>query len=578
MAHVAASVRAMVDIDCAIERLIPGSPTVPLPAQNSPVASRPPVSRTTMAVFALAVAGLCALNMIHAYQLGLQSRMYDNPIYRWRQSLVIALSRMQPQPLHGYVGYRSILTDLTRNGLALMGGEEGPNLNNAERAALLADGPRMDRLMQEASRVAIDPALPPVILQENELGLVDYMYWAFRLYGISTNALTLFYFTLLFVSVALFVVTFRRCRFCLLLLMLYLAGHYFVVDYAQFRGIQTIHNSRFLPVIALLPSLHLILLMATKVPPRPGVLAMAAVQTFILMFIVFCRAQAYWQIAAIAFAAVAVSGLRPIRQALIRRKRWLAALAATARETWPAVLAVLGVVVLLGYSRFAPDPSLYSSESKTHLLWHGLFISTVNSDAELTALYTYNARNDSIGYTAATHDLRGRNDVTSPIAVEADGVLNIDILKSSDAYDLEMRRLFFRVVREHPWLVLHAFAVGRFARQIEMYDNVPQLTKLDNYLVPALLALAATLLALTFGAAPPDRSTTMLAARFLLVVLASSLITNMFDASPVIVDVLLTWLAAALLCAVYVPVAVLFGVWRRSGAGRRLTAGQAATR
>ena len=47
--------------------------------------------------------------MVHAYQLGFQSRMYDNPIYRWRESLVIALSRMQPQPLHGYVGYGSIL-------------------------------------------------------------------------------------------------------------------------------------------------------------------------------------------------------------------------------------------------------------------------------------------------------------------------------------------------------------------------------------------------------------------------------------------------------------------------------------
>ena len=135
------------------------------------------------------MAVLFAINVLHAYQLGFQSKMYDNPIYRWRESLVIALSRMQPQPLHGYVGYGSILSYLTQHGLALMGGEAYPLPTPAQRAALVADGVRMNRLMKEASEVAIDPKLPPVILQGNELGLVDYTYWAFKLYGISINAL-----------------------------------------------------------------------------------------------------------------------------------------------------------------------------------------------------------------------------------------------------------------------------------------------------------------------------------------------------------------------------------------------------
>ena len=157
-----------------------------------------------MAIFALAVALLFAINVLHAYQLGFQSKMYDSPIYRWRESMVIALSRMQPLPLHGYVGYGSILSYFTQHGLALIGGEANPLPTQAQRAALVTDGVRMNQLMKEASEVAIDPTLPPVILQGNELGLVDYTYWAFKLYGISINALVLLYFTLLFVSVALF--------------------------------------------------------------------------------------------------------------------------------------------------------------------------------------------------------------------------------------------------------------------------------------------------------------------------------------------------------------------------------------
>jgi hypothetical protein len=530
---------------------------VPLPAENPPAAARPSLARIAIAVFAIAF--LCALNMIHAYQLGFQSRMYDNPIYRWRQSLAIALSRMQSPPLHGYVGYGSILEYLNQHGLALMDGEAKVMPSGADLAALVEDGARMNRLMKAASEVAIDPKLPPVILQGNELGLVDYMYWAFKIYGININALVLFYFTLLFISVALFVVTFRNCRFCLLLLMLYLAGHYFALDYAQYRGIFTIHNSRFFPVIALVPSLYLILLMATKVPPRPAVLAMAAVQTFILMFIVFCRTQAYWQVAAIGLAGVAVSGLRPMRLALLKPRGWLAAVGATARETWPAVLTVLGVVVLLGYSQLAPDENLYGRESKEHLLWHSLFVSTVSASPQLYAIYGYNKLSDNIGYFAAIDDLRGRNDATSPIAVEADGVLNVDVFKSNGAYDREIRRLFFRVVREHPWLVLRALLIDKFALQYGLFGTAPELWKPGNYLAPILLALAASLLSLALGAA--ERR--VVAARFLFVVLGCSLITTVFDPSPLIVDVVLTWLAAALLCAIYLPLAALFRFCRR---------------
>ena len=532
---------------------------MPPQAETPPATVRLPLVRTAIVV--LAIAFLCALNVIHAYQLGFQSRMYDNPTYRWRQSLVIALSRMQSPPLHGYVGYGSILDYLNHHGLALMAGEARPLPTDADLAALVKDGARMNRLMKEASEVAIDPSLPPVILQGNELGLVDYMYWAFKIYGINVNALFLFYSTLLFTAVALFVATFRSHRFCLFLLMLYLSGHYFALNYAQYTGIQTIHNSRFFPVIALVPSLYLILLMVTKIPLRPAVLAMAVVQVFVLMFIVFCRTEAYWQVAAIGFSGIAVSGLRPIRQAMLRPRRWLGAIAEEARETWPAALTVLGVVALVGYSQFAPDQRLYAKESKEHLLWHSLFVSTVSDDFRLHTIYGHNVPkgDDNIGYLAAIDDLRGRNDGASPIAAEADGVLNIDVFKSNGAYDSEIRRLFFRIVREHPWLVLRSFLIGKLWAQLSMFSNTPPLAVRGNYVVPIVLALAVSLLALTLGAAEsriPVR-------RFVYIVLGCSLISPLFDPSALIVDVVLTWLAIILLCAIYLPLGALFRFWRR---------------
>jgi hypothetical protein len=545
------------------ERPDAGLRMVPIPAQNLLASARTPASRTVIAIFALYVAFLFGLNVLHAYQLGFQSKMYDNPIYRWRESLVIALSRMQPEPLRGYVGYGSILAYLTQHGLALMAGEADPMPSPADRFALVNDGARMDRLMQEASRVAIDSNLPPVILQGNELGLVDYMYYAFELYGINTNALVLFYFTLLFISVVLFFVTFRVSPFCLLLLMLYLAAHYFAMDYAQTRVLGVIHNSRFLPVLALLPALHLLLLVATRVRPTPAVVAIAAVQTFILMFMVFCRTQTYWEIFAIVLAA-AVTALRPIRQALFHPSRWPAATGDTARKAWPAVLAVSGVIALLGYSQFAPNESLYAKESKSHIFWHDLFVSTVSADPKLLSIYGYgySTYTDDMATVAAIHDLRGRNDGASPVAEEVNGVLGIDMFKSNGAYDQEMRRVYLRVVREHPWLVLRSFLFGKPLDQLAYFSVTPELWTRHNYLNPIILALAATLLALALGAPSPTIRTLRSGAAIGVVVLACSTMTSFFYPTALIAEVLVTWLMFFMLGALYLPLALLFNILR----------------
>lgn len=548
------------------ERPDAGSPTVPVPIQNLLASVRAREPRVVIAIFALAVAALFAINVLHAYQLGFQSKMYDSPIYRWRESLVIALSRMQPQPLHGYVGYGSILSYFTQHGLALIGGEASPLPTPAQRAALVADGARMNRLMKEASEVAIDPKLAPVILQGNELGLVDYTYWAFKLYGISINALVQFYFTLLFVSVALFFVTFRNSRFCLLLLMLYLAAHYFALDYAQTRAIIAIQNSRFFPVLALLPALYLLLLVVTRARPTLALVAMAAVQTFILMFMVFCRTQTYWEILAIVLVAVVVTGLQPLRQALFRVSRWPSAIGKSVYETWPATLAVAGVVMLLGYSGLAPDRAFYSAESKAHLFWHDFFAGTVSTDPTLYAIYGYNLTpfSDDLSYVAATRDLRGRNDGASPIATVVDGVLDIDIWKSNGAYDGQMRGLYFRVVREHPWLVLRSFLIGKPRAQIEFFLETPELWNWRSYVSPFLLALAATVLALAFGAPLPTTRTAVTGVAVAAVVFAASTLTSFFYPTALIAEVLVTGLILVMLCVVYLPLALLFYVLRRS--------------
>jgi hypothetical protein len=82
-----------------------------------------PRRRNVAHVLTAMVAVLLAASVLESYVWGQHQIMYDNPIYRWRESMAITLSRMQEKPLHGYVAYRSIWDHLAKNGLGLMAGE-----------------------------------------------------------------------------------------------------------------------------------------------------------------------------------------------------------------------------------------------------------------------------------------------------------------------------------------------------------------------------------------------------------------------------------------------------------------------
>src|SRR5262249_40941054 len=160
------------------------------------------------------------------------------------------------------------------------------------------------------------------------------------------RSLVLLYYSALLVSVALFFWTFRRSPFCLLLLMFYLAAHYFAVGYANLSLMHAIHNSRFFPVFSLLPSMHLLLLLLRREPPSLANIAIAMVQTFFLMFVLFCRSQGAWQALAVMASALVVVRYRDLWQALPRPKSWPRMVASVARDTWPAIIVLCGLVGL----------------------------------------------------------------------------------------------------------------------------------------------------------------------------------------------------------------------------------------
>src|SRR5580704_495917 len=121
-----------------------------------------------------------------------------------------------------------------------------------------------------------------------------------------------------------------------------------------------------------------------------------------------------------------------------------------------------------------------------------------------------------------------------------------------------MRRLYFRVFREHPWLVVRSFLIGKPLDQLTAFRVTPELWRRNSYVNPMILAVAATLLALALGAALPTRRTALLGLAVVVVVLACSTMTSFFYPTALIAEVLVTWLMLVMVCTIYLPLALLF--------------------
>src|SRR5262249_4875633 len=148
-------------------------------------------------------------------------------------------------------------------------------------------------------------------------------YWAFAMFGLDIGSFVLLYYSLLLIAVLMYFLSFRPSPFAILFLMFFLLIHYQMVR-VSVPGILVAPTSRFFPVLSLLPAMHLLRLRARRERPTAALVVMAAVQCFILLFVVFCRAQAVWQVLAIILSGALLIRYRSLWRAL-RQPRLLPA-------------------------------------------------------------------------------------------------------------------------------------------------------------------------------------------------------------------------------------------------------------
>ena len=297
-----------------------------------------------------------------------------------------AISRLK-YGLPGYTGYNSVLETLN---IAL--NDFSDNRNPVYDPCIFNSGLRMCFFKF--------PSLNQVILQALKLqnvprdgthtlsshitpGLVDYYSLSFLLFGYQFQSLLYFYFLLLAIQSLIFFVQFRDTDHISAMLILFLVAHYMTLTALRFPSNQldAPNNYRFLPVLAILPMLHIFLLsLYQRKVTTPCVLG-AVAQSLLLAFIIQCRSSAYWVLVPIACVAAWPLYL----QAQKREPLVLALTSAPAAPHWSVhsfatswwpVLLVFGMVFSTGSFYRSQLAAVYFEDpnAAAHQFWSNVFI------------------------------------------------------------------------------------------------------------------------------------------------------------------------------------------------------------
>ena len=491
------------------------------------------------------------LDLFHGLSLG-QDRISYHPIYRVRQSLAVAISRLHDPPAGGYLAYRSVLNVLTENGFAIFDDEPGRQLGPPGWEALLNDGPRLDRIIREAKDVAIDTAAPPDIIRANELGLADYMYVSFRLFGDKISSFYYFFFLVVAATCLFYVLQFRDSPFLLFLLVIFLGELYFLENYAHSYGVQlnTVSNSRLFSGLSLVPALHILVLLWQRQPPRAFTVAAVVAQSAIFAFLLSCRTELAWQVAMIAVVACGIALSLLLGRRDPKHRRLIDRLV----PLWPAAIFLAVVSAYSAVVSMSADQR-YAMEPKAHIVWHEFMIGLLGSNAELRRDYLggdLHDTGDNDVYAAVIRDLNARNDSSSPIASRlGDGQLTIDLMRGWGEYDRLVRSLALRIIRDHPLAVLETVP-AKISHQMRWYDNpVRHSMSWGNVQVPIILIAAGALICMAAGGFTIGAAMAGSAAGAIAIVLLFAAATPMIEPSALSIGTLFSYLGAVAILVAY---------------------------
>ena len=133
-------------------------------------------------------------------------------------------------------------------------------------------------------------------------GFIDFVKVSFALFGRTVLSLYLTYFVLVAIEVAAFLVAFRNRPSCLALLTVLLVAHACIINSRLFDhdlGLGSVNDPRFLSTLAIIPALHVVMLVIWREPMTLGGIILVAIQSLLAALAIWIRSSAAWVIIAV---------------------------------------------------------------------------------------------------------------------------------------------------------------------------------------------------------------------------------------------------------------------------------------
>jgi hypothetical protein len=422
---------------------------------------------------------LCGLLITLTYQRGVQRGMPaalewgPGPIV---YDMTLALSDTVYHFNLGYVGSPAVFQKLW----------DVWTLGNNEASVIprLTDAQILNRGIAEA--MALGPLHPGQLSRHelmtgyyNDLGNVDYIKLSFWLFGAKIQSLYKLFFLVLGTSVLAYILAFPRNLLACATLVAITFGFYAEMNSAIFSAYMPgVYGSRYPGVLAIIPTLHLALLLIWRAPMSARNFALAAVQAVLLIFAIKVRGGAMWGylvlfgIVAIYAAAASVHAARVVgfRRTIDCQQVAFTSLLACLR--WPLVLTMTLVVMHSTYMGIVLHPAYDSDDVLPHhMFWHTIFTNYAGFDSdvgEATMVDGERTSGDEIGFTAAERFAKQTYLTDDPKTL---GSQLTGTTMRIGLYDKLVRRIFFGFVKKHPSRALRIFLVKKPVGVIKAVDT-----------------------------------------------------------------------------------------------------------
>jgi hypothetical protein len=485
--------------------------------------------RIRLLILPWAVAAMVTFSLFATFAEG-QRRGMDHvatygPISEQR-SIAVAISDLVYKLRLGYIGYVSVLDKLQ----AVW--DQGAK-NRNDDPVLITNSKNAEILNSAIAAAASLGPQPPAYLSDHtlftmyydDLGYVDFVKYAFRLFGLKIEAMYYLFFTTLGLSALAFLIAFRFDSAALAVLLANVFVFLIEIHVGDFSpSMPTFAGMRHGSTLGLLPMWHFLFLTVRR--SRPSILnvTLAIVQLLVLILAIKTRGSASWMVLFVVAVAVVVAVWPWLRSSAADRS-WT--LLHRLLVQWPVLLLLAGLFANAQFMKITLHQAYFTDDATPyHTLWHSIYTSWIWFDrsndpaspsSELTSPYVRSmmakgAQNDSLGYYAALEYLRDTHFMASdattlegmPPGLQSTWSYLGDI--KWRLYDETIRHVVFNLALKHPIPVLRIIFITGPAQVVSTVVTVLKSAPSRIWMLMVLLnGLVMAAVQASTGRVPPLR-------------------------------------------------------------------------